>query len=163
MKIGIFYASKTGITKKCASILQESLEASELIDVRKGDYNISGFDFIIVGSPVRMKKLHKSITKFLKRNKEILYNKKVGYFVCNSFNNKYDDALKASLPSKLYNRALLKMSFGGEIDITKQKGFDKFISKIAIKMKGFKMPEIDNDAILKFSDEVKFIGLRWGG
>ena len=68
MRIGIFYASKTGTTYKCAKLLQEKLPGAKLIEINKKNYNLNNFDFIIIGSSIRMTKFHKRAKKFLKRN-----------------------------------------------------------------------------------------------
>lgn len=160
MKIGIFYATKTNTTDKCAKMLSEKLPSSHLINLDVTDDSIDDYDFIIIGSSVRMGKLNRKVKRFIKKNKSKLYNKKVGYFLCNAFTSKTEQVLKDNIDPMLFNRALIIKSFGGEIDLEKQSGIDKYVIKLITKLKSFEMPSINSEAINEFALEVRQIGIR---
>jgi len=160
MKIGIFYGTKTQTTETCAKELANLLPNSHLINLNFDYLDVDDFDFIVIGSNVRLGKINKNVKKFLKKNKSKLYNKKVAYFLCNVFQNKTLATFKRNLDPKLYNRAQIIKSFGGEIALEKQKGIDKFISKVILKLKTFEKTGIDYNAISEFAREIKEIGIR---
>lgn len=160
LRIGIFYGTKTQTTDKCAKLLAEKLPSSHLINLDALTDNVDDYDFIIIGASVRLNRINKKVRKFIKRNKDKLYNKKTAYFLCNAFTSKTEKVLQDNIDPKLFNRALIISSFGGEIDLEKQKGLDRIIVKLAKKLKSFNPPQIDHDAIEKFAIEVKQIGLR---
>lgn len=77
--------------------------------------------------------IDKNIKKFLINNIDILKSKKTAYFVCCSFKENYLKYFEQNFPQELLNRALIYDTFGGELDLEKQKGFDKFIVKMVSK------------------------------
>ncbi|MCI8481593.1 MAG: hypothetical protein HFJ27_00390, partial [Clostridia bacterium] len=77
--------------------------------------------------------IDKKVRKFLITNIETLKTKKVAYFICCCFNENWKSYEEQNIPKDLLNTAITYDTFGGEMDIQKQKGFDKFITKIVSK------------------------------
>ena len=72
MKTLIIYATKTGITEECAKTINKKIEDSTLINIQKEKVDIKEYDFIIVGSPIRMGMIDKKIKSFLQKNRQYL-------------------------------------------------------------------------------------------
>lgn len=133
MKTLIVYASKTGATEKCAKKLVSRINNTKMVNILNYNEDINNYDLIIIGSPIRMGMIDKRIKKFLNNNKEILKLKNVAYFICCGFNENYKKYYEQNIPKDLLDIAIIYDTFGGEMDIEKQKGFDKFIVKMVSK------------------------------
>lgn len=133
MKTLIIYASKTGTTEKCAKELNNKLKDSEMVNILNYNKDINKYDLIIIGTPIRIGMIDKRIKKFLNSNIEILKSKKVAYFICCGFNENLTNYYEKNIPNVLLDNAIIYDTFGGEMDIQKQKGFDKFITKMVSK------------------------------
>ena len=133
MKNLIIYASKTGTTEKCAKEINRQLKDSKMVNILNKTEDINRYDLIIVGTPIRMGMIDKKIGKFLINNIETLKSKKVAYFICCGFNENWKSYYEQNIPKDLLDTAIIYDTFGGEMDIQKQKGFDKFITKMVIK------------------------------
>lgn len=134
MKTAIIYVSKTGTTRKCAEKLLEAFKEVTLIDLStQSCENLNTYDRIIIGSPIRIGMFDKKIKLFITTNTEVLITKKVAYFICCGFSENIKQYFETNIPKELLDSAVLYDSFGGELDITKQKGFDKFIVHMVTK------------------------------
>lgn len=133
MKTLIIYASKTETTKKCANLLKEKLNDVDISNIKSLNIDINNYDLIIIGSPIRMGLIDKNIKKFLINNLDILKSKKAAYFICCGFKENYLKYFEQNFPQELLYMALIYDTFGGELDLEKQKGFDKFIVKMVSK------------------------------
>ena len=129
----IIYASKTGTTEKCASQINRQLENSKMVNILNQHEDIDKYDLIIIGTPIRMGMIDKKIKKFLISNIENLKKKKVAYFICCGFNENWKNYYEQNIPKDLLDSAIIYDTFGGEMNIQKQKGFDKFITKMVSK------------------------------
>lgn len=158
MKILIAYASKTGTTEKCAKILSESLENSDLFDLQNGIPELSSYELVILGGSIRAGMLHKAAKKYIKNNCTLLRTKKVAFFVCSSDAEKGKEFLKANIPAELYEKAICGDTFGGEMEIEKQTGLFKIIAKKVLEAslkKGIQPPHILPDRIHAFAEQIK--------
>ncbi|MGL5616436.1 MAG: flavodoxin domain-containing protein [Sarcina sp.] len=149
MKTAIIYGSKSGTTEKCALKLKEKLGEVDLINILEEKVNLQNYDNLIIGSPIRMGALMKPIKNLLVEETEMLLSKKLGIFLCNGFVEKTEEFIKANISEDLVNHATVIMSFGGELDVDKLKGFDKFVTKIVSKNTDIK-PKILEENIEKF-------------
>lgn len=155
MKTLIIYASKTGTTEKCAKEINRQLKDSKMVNILNQDEDINKYDLIIVGTPIRMGMIDKKVRKFLVSNIETLKSKKVAYFICCGFNKNWKSYYEQNIPKDLLNCAIIYDTFGGEMDIKKQKGFDKFITKMVSKnIDKSKEIKILNENINRFIKEL---------
>ena len=151
MKIGIFYASKTGTTKKCAQMIHDHFPDSDLIELDGKEIYLEDYDYIIVGSPVIAGSLHKHVKKFLKLHKELLIGK-IGYFLCHGFKLNAHEVIKRNVDIELAKNTKLISCFGGEIHLDKLKGIDKFMVKLITRSKKYVEPKLDLEAINIYID-----------
>ena len=133
MKILIAYASKTGTTAKCAKMLAEYLPEADFVDLTVIKPNIDDYDLIVIGGSVRMGYLHKTAGVFINEHQQQLLNKNTAYFFCSGFTDNIDEVIKENFPDQIAAKAIAIDSFGGELDVDKQKGIDRFVAKMVIK------------------------------
>ena len=151
MQILIAYAGKTGTTEKCAGVLGQKLNNVTIINLATQDVDITKYDLIIIGSSIRIGMLHSEVKKFIRKNTDILKTKKVGYYICCGFVNNYREYFEKNIAKELLDSAIIYDTFGGEMDISKQKGFDKFIVSLVSKTEeGKKGTKILTENIDKF-------------
>lgn len=156
MQILIAYAGKTGCTEKCAKMLESKLENAIIKDITKCDIDVSDYDLIIIGSSIRIGMFHSKIKKFINKNKDILLSKKIAYYICCGFSDNYKTYFENNVPKELLDKAIDHDTFGGEMDLLKQKGFDKFVVRLVSKTdEGKKEIKILSDNIDKFVDKIK--------
>ena len=77
--------------------------------------------------------IHKKVKEFINKNAEILKNKKVAYFICCGFAENYKQYFEQNISKELLEKAIIYNTFGGEMILEKQKGFDKLIVKMVSK------------------------------
>jgi len=154
MKIGLFYVSLSGTTKKCAMMIKEQVPNVDLMNLDAKVINLDDYDYIIIGTPILMGRFPKQIRKFLKNNKEKLMGK-TAIFLCRGFKIDLDKTLSANLDYDLYTNLILAASFGGEIHLDKLKGLKKFLVRMITKTNNYVEPKLDFEAIGKFIDNVK--------
>ena len=158
MKILIAYAGKTGTSEKCAGILEKKLPNATTIDLNKESANASEYDLIIVGGSIRMGMLNSKVKKFIRKNKNILKTKKCAYYICCGFADNYKSYFEKNISKTLLDEAIIYDTFGGQMNISEQKGLDKFITKLVQKTKeGKKAPEILYENIDNFVQKINEI------
>ena len=131
MKIGIVYASRDGKTKECAALLAKELKNHEctVLEIGKDNIDLDEFDIVVIGFSIRMAKPIPAARSFLKKNREKLLSCRVGYFICCGFVDCFEEYARKSLPRELYDGALAISCFGGSLDPSRFKGFDRFLVK----------------------------------
>ncbi|MCL2354428.1 MAG: flavodoxin domain-containing protein [Oscillospiraceae bacterium] len=159
MKILIAYAGKTGTTEKCAKLLEEKLNSTTnttIINLDDQEADVSEYDFIIVGGSIRIGMLHGKAKKFINDNKDMLKTKKTAYYICCAFPDTAKEHFEKNISKELLDSSVTYDTFGGEMDISKQKGFSKFIVKMVSKTEeGKKEVRILNENIEKFAEKIK--------
>jgi len=155
MHVLIAYAGKTGTTEKCAGMLGQRLKNVTIINLTGQDADISKYDLIIIGSSVRIGMLHSKAKKFINKNKDILKTKNTAYYICCGFSDEYRTYFEKNISKELLDSAIIYDTFGGEMNISKQKGFDKFVVNMISKTEqGKKEVRILNENIDKFVEKV---------
>lgn len=127
MTVLIVYASYYGSTERCAYKIKEKIKVgtSVISNISFNDVtNLSDYDKIIIGTPIHINRIHKSIKKFLEKNIDEL-SKKDLYFFCCGFDEEWINNLHEHIPEKLYTQVRYKTCFGGEIVKDKLSGFEK--------------------------------------
>ena len=132
MKIAVIYATKGGTTRECATLLAQEFKNDEvtLLEIGKDEISLDGFDRIVIGFPIKMAKALPAARKFIKQNEEKLLSLPVGYFITCGFTDCFAEYAEKTIPAPLYERALAISCFGGSLDHTRYKGFDRWLVKI---------------------------------
>ncbi|OHD10903.1 MAG: hypothetical protein A2086_01430 [Spirochaetes bacterium GWD1_27_9] len=115
METLIVYASYNGSTEKCAFKLKEKIFNSFALNIAVEEkINLRSFGKIIIGTPIRIAKIHKAVKKFLAKYEDELHEKKL-FFFCTALED--DSILKAitQIPHSLQNKIIFKSCFGGRI------------------------------------------------
>ena len=134
MKILVIYATKTGTVNKCLDELKKYLPQGDFtfVNIVKEEcgYNLSDFDSVVLGSSIRMNKIHKNLCAFISENEKEICKSKHALFLCLGFTELFDEYVTKNFPESVRDSAFAISCFGGEMDISKQKGIDKFLMKI---------------------------------
>ena len=133
MRILVAYATKNGVSKKCAELLIEqlpdALEVTLCSVVGKKQSELpspAGFDAVVLGGSIRYGRLSKTLRGYLSEHREILAKKPFAFFVCCGFPDRTEEYAEDNLPRGLAP-SLGVHCFGGELKPEKLKGFDRFI------------------------------------
>ena len=133
MKTLIAYASKTGASEKCARMLAERIPDSTLCDLCREKPDPNAYEQVIVGGGVRMGALHVDARQYLDGCKPVLLQKRLGLFLCAGFAEKAGEIFANNVDPELRAHAVACECFGGEIDMGKLHGFDRLITKMALR------------------------------
>lgn len=174
MRVLIAYASVSGTTRKCAEMLGAYLAGCDvtLADLTEERPDPCEFDFIAVGSPVRMGKLHPAAESYIRHCGTDMLNVRCGFFICCGYIDSADEYIGRLIPENLLEHAEVAVCFGGELDIKAQKRFlDRMILRMVRKfvlddggrdgeLNRSILPEIMPDSIRRFADTVRKTGPR---
>ena len=155
MKTAICYATKSGTTKECAEMLKKHLPDAILCNIETDKADLSKYDCIVVGGPIRMGKLYKPAAKFIQENRSVLMEKKSAFFICNGFPEQAEAFLVQNIDKELLSHSVCAASFGGKMDLDKLSGMDKFIAKAvenSLKNDPNAIPKILPENIRQFAD-----------
>lgn len=160
LKVLIAYASKTGTAEKAAKLLGEHFADVTLRDLTVGRPNPKDYDAVIVGGSIRMGTLHKAARIWLIENWDVIKAKKFGCFICNGFIDQAPQLIEQNFSQELINLAVCVDSFGGEMDLEKLRGLDRFVAKNVMKSMSSKgsmdfVPCILTDRIQLFAEKFK--------
>ena len=125
MKILIAYASVTGTTTECVRLLKYFLQRRKptVVDLTQDTPDPSEYDAVIVGGPIRHAKLHPAVKEYIRKYEETLKLKKTGLFIVCGFADEAEEQLLKVYPKELRDAAYDVVSFGGTLDISKQKSW----------------------------------------
>lgn len=133
MKTLIAYASRTGASEKCARMLAERIPDSTLCDLCREKPDPNAYEQVIVGGGVRMGALHVDARQYLDGCKPVLLKKRLGLYLCAGFAEKAGEIFANNVDPELRAHAVACECFGGEIDMSKLRGFDRLITKMALR------------------------------
>ena len=139
---GTRYGTAKEIAEEISGILKDEMVDVKLVNAKEiRDHDVSVFDLIVVGSGIKMGKWTKESINFLKKNRNILSNKKVALFVsCGASNTeksmaegqeKYLDNISKEY---LTNKPIATGLFGGVYDPNVNHGLMfKFVNRFIKK------------------------------
>ena len=174
MKLLIAYATKTGTTKACVDMMAEHFAYHDvtLFDLANGAPQIADFDAIIIGGPIRMNKMDARVKKFVEDNWTVLRDKLYALFLCCGFNENAEFYFSKNFTEDILEGSVFNTGVGGEMKLEKQKGMDKFITRMVLRhIKShnqnferdydIQMPAILPDSIRLLADTVKRNYVAW--
>ena len=106
MSVCIIYASKYGSAKKVAGLISEKLGGCDIFNIAEDSFDLSKYNFVIIGSDIRMGTVDKLITKLLFRFIKPLSERKCAYFLTCIFPENGDGYFKRNIPSQLLSEAV---------------------------------------------------------
>jgi menaquinone-dependent protoporphyrinogen oxidase len=128
----VAYATKHGITKKCAEILKEKISGEvKLIDLKKNpNIDITPFEAVIIGSSIYMGRPLKAAVIFCRNNMKTLLEKKIGLFICHMQEGTDSvEEFKTAYPEELLEHATVRGFFGGGFHLESMNFLEKMIVK----------------------------------
>ncbi len=135
----IAYATKHGVTEKCARELQKRISGgAELYNLKNGTPDLTKYDSVILGASVYAGMPRKQVKAFAAKNGDILAKKKLGLFLCCMADGEQaQKQLAAAYPAELRKVARVQGVLGGGFDISHM----NFIEKFAVEKVSGKKPE----------------------
>ncbi len=161
MKILMLYGTKSNVTKDIARMIVSDLDAAVTLHNLKRSlpHKIEAFDLIVIGSPIYMGYMIKSVRKFVLRNLSSLLNKPVALFIVGADKQlDMDKYLSMSLPEDLISHLWLKMHLGGEFRHDKHQILRRIIIKQVSEENAKSQSgavNIDKEAVHQFSHHIK--------
>lgn len=163
MNILIAYDSFYGSTEDCVKTISKKVEGN--VTVKKGEelkkIDVSSYDKIIIGSPIKFGSVLKSVKKFCKKNLNQLLEKPVALFVCCAEQGGAEEYFKKSFPLDLINDSFTCVCLGGRLPTNPQGMTDKAAVKSATKaftQNGLKLPNISKKMVNSFIEEINNYG-----
>ena len=132
MKILIAYAGKTGCSAAMAALLAESMPRHQvtLADLAAETPSPADFDYVVLGGAIRMGKLYPAARRYLKQYGDLLVGVPHTLFLCCAFAEQFENYLEMAFPAALLESAEDALYFGGELNVSKHKGIDKWLVKL---------------------------------
>ncbi len=125
-----------GATRKYAELLGRELDADVLPVRNMTSGALSGYERIIIGTPIYAGRSSSAIRRFCEKNRRILESMDVALFItCMEEGETGELQLQRAFPDWLIVHARSTAVLGGEILLDKLKGFNKFIITKMIKQK----------------------------
>ncbi len=132
MKILIAYAGKSGGCRSMCELLASYLPRHDvtLLDLTESTLSPEAFDYVVFGSAVRFSKLHRAARAYLSTYKEALVKKPHTLFLCCAFADQFENYAEMLFPEELLRSADDTVYFGGELNVSRQKGLDKLFARM---------------------------------
>ena len=132
MKLLIAYASKSGCAREMATMLAEQLPRHEvtLCDLAAEQPDPAAFDYAVVGGSIRMNKAHKALRAYLSKHGKALEKVPHTLFICCAFAEQLDHYYGVAFPRELRESADELAYFGGDLTLSRQKGWDKWLARM---------------------------------
>ena len=166
MKILIVYAGKTGGSRSMCELLASLLPRQEvtLFDVlnEKTHPVLGDFDYVVLGGAIRMARLPRPMRDYLKKHGAELAAMPHTLFLCCAFPEQFENYAEMVYPKDVLENADECLYFGGELDISKQRGFDKIVVRM---MRNAIRESEDADAMLPglLPEHVRLLADRLSG
>ena len=169
MKVLIIYATRGGLSRRCAELLRDSLPKVielSLFDARHDTLpSPEGYDVAVVGGSIRMGKLDKKLKKYIKKYTAELSAIHTAAFICCGHTDLFDEYRDIEYPKAL-KCSLGIHCFGGELKPEKLKGLDKLIMKMirsSVKYEDFEvsysskdsLPEMLPETVTRLADRIR--------
>ena len=147
MKILVAYAGKSGGCRSMCELLATHLPHHEVqvVDLVAAPVSPEGFDYVVLGGAVRYGKLHRALRAYLAANGKVIAAMKHTLFLCCAFADQFENYAEMLFDSALLESADETVYFGGELNVSRQRGFDKLVARM---MRSSIMESEDDDAML---------------
>ncbi|MGI6240065.1 MAG: flavodoxin domain-containing protein [Christensenellales bacterium] len=133
MKILIAYSTRSGTTAKCANLLAEKLPGATVVDLKRAIPNPNEYDAVIVGGALRTGSVTSETRQYLEICEPLLLKRPLGLYLCCGSEDQAEEVFQSDYAESILAHAKCRMSFGGELDPARAKGFEKMIIKMILK------------------------------
>ena len=132
MKLLIAYASKSGSAREMAEMLAKQLPNQDvtLCDLALVQPDPTDFDYVVLGGSIRMNKAHKALRAYVGSYAEALCAVPHTLFLCCAFADQIDHYYTVAFPRPLRESADRMLYFGGDLSLSRQRGFDKWLTRM---------------------------------
>jgi menaquinone-dependent protoporphyrinogen oxidase len=157
MKTLVIYGSRRGTTKYCADLIGKTLgEESFIIDVNSRDIRsyLESYEQIIIGANAFNFKLNRNVRSFIKRNLNIILEKRVYLYICCGAEEEKDtlSLYENSYPSELLKKAESMDNFGGCLDSSNESWL---IRRILKRMKVNDYDTMDENTVIQWTSKLE--------
>ncbi|BFU60865.1 MULTISPECIES: menaquinone-dependent protoporphyrinogen IX dehydrogenase [Rodentibacter] len=158
MKTLILYLSHDGQTKKISEFLTAHLNGEVVLEPLREDYDIQGFERVIIGASIRYGHFNKSLDRFVVRNRSHLERKSAVFFGVNLTARKEG---KDNPETNTYVRKFLQRTkwqpklaavFAGALLYPRYRWFDRMMIRFIMKLTG---GETDTSKEIEYTDWAK--------
>ena len=104
-----------------------------------------GFDYVVLGGAVRFGKLHRAARAYLAAHTKMLAALPHSLFLCCAFAKQFENYAEMIFDGALLESADEIVYFGGELNVSRQKGLDKLFARM---MRSSILESEDDDAML---------------
>ena len=126
----IAYATKHGITEKCAKELQKRIPGAELWNLKNGTPDPAKYDAVILGASIYAGMPRKQVKSFAAKYGAELTKKKLGLFLCCMADGEQaQKQMEAAYTPELRKAACAQGVLGGGFNVSDMGSFEKFIVK----------------------------------
>lgn len=127
----IAYATKHGVTEKCAKELQKRIPGgAELWNLNSGTPDLKKYDAVILGVSVYAGMPRKQIKSFVAKYGAELQKRKLGLFLCcMAEGEQVQKQMEAAYTPELRKAACVQGVLGGGFNVSDMGFFEKFIIK----------------------------------
>jgi menaquinone-dependent protoporphyrinogen oxidase len=156
MKKAIIYVSKHGTTEKITQMIKKEINGADLINLKKkSDFDLSKYDLIILGGSIYLGSISSILKRFIKKNIEKIYEKKIALFIVCIFEGEiakkqFDD----NFPELLRKKSIANGFFGGELVTSKLSTIEKIIVW-TVKKNTKERAHINEEEIKRFIHNIK--------
>lgn len=132
MRILIAYAGKTGGSGEMCRLLASLLPNHEVVvsDLTQTPVSPTDFDYVVFGGAVRMGKLHRAARSYIKAHAAVLEKTPHTLFLCCAFADQFENYVDMLFPKGLLETADEAVYFGGELNVSRQRGLDKLLVRM---------------------------------
>jgi len=153
----IVFISRHGTTEKIANMIRDSLGKDQvaIYNLKKHrNPDISKYRRVIIGGSIHAGKIQSRVTKFCRKNEDMLLTKELGIYLCCLATGDYAmHEFNRAYPEKLRLHAKAKALMGYELYFEKMNPLNRIIMK---KISGEKsdVSRIDMQALKKFLEDL---------
>ena len=132
MRILIAYAGKSGTSEAACQLLAQGLPNHDvtLADLTKTVPVPGDFDYIVLGGAIRMGKAHKALRRYLSAQEQEICKIPHTLFLCCGIPEQFENYLLRTYTAELMESAEEYVYFGGDLDVSKQRGIDRLIARM---------------------------------
>lgn len=154
MRTLILYGTKYGGTRLVSEQLASWFEDVTLGEVgEKASLDITGYDCVVVGSPVTAGVIRKDVKAFLRQNEEELMRRQIALFVCGLNEDGRAGYFKNNFSEQLLRAAKARAFLGGVFDPGKAGFFARTVIKTVTKSAEY-VSTIDENKIRQFAQQI---------